>query len=177
MNTVEKRKKTMKERHGIECPLVSPGVREKTLARIKEAASKMLPTGESLSAFCDRNNFKRRWGRIILEKYGMAALINFVTLQQKKITSCEIKFIELMKEFGDLEVLHRNPKELLTTRKADFCLDINKKRLFVITENLWDGNQGRGIFSNIRQSFEKTNNAVMMFYSNEVFDRPKVVKS
>lgn len=172
-----KRKQTMLARYGVACPFLIGDNHKRSIATHQKRANYVFSTGETLSSFCKRNAISKLWARKIIEKYGEGALIQYVSIGQKKITSCEIKFIELMKEFGDLEILSKNPPELVTSRKADFCIELNKKKIFIVTESTWDSSKNNYYYSNLRESFEKTGNRIMMFYSNEVLDKLRVVKS
>lgn len=154
-------------------------------SKIASGTIKILSDGTPLIDYCNKFNVNWHNAYEIYRVYGEESFKTYCeTYSGPNISSLEIVFINLMKDiFPEIEKYDKNPLEFKTSYRPDFRLEKNNKILYINVDGLFYHSMGsprklnKDYHQKMYKNFNDNNYNIFQFYSNELRDKPQIVKS
>ena len=154
--------------------------------KIREARKDQLlrlSDGILLEDFLEQYNVSRTNGYKIFNNFGEVTLREYCKTYKKKITSLEIRFIDLLKSSISTNLYNKKPLEVDYNCRPDFRVQLENKLLYINVDGLYDHMEGgrrnppKNYHFNLREQFNKNNINIFQFRSDEIIKKSEIVKS
>jgi hypothetical protein len=176
---VKKIQETNLHKYGYTTNLQIPETIENRKKSTTNKLSTLLSDGTNIATFCEKRKVPMTWAYKVYKEGGEGLLKAYAEEYTKKINNLELLFIDIMKDFKEINLFNRYPSPV--TYRSDFFLEGADKKLYVNIDDLYLHSEASQPDNEhhlkIRKTFENNQLRIMQFRSNELAEKGEIVRS